>query len=50
MQTNQRDRDEIDNFLDSPLQMDFPVKHISPTEVHQEIKKLNKKSHLDMIV
>lgn len=37
------DQEEILNFLESPCQMDFPVRHISPNEVKNEIKQLNKK-------
>ena len=33
--------DEINAFLDSSCPMDWPIKHVSPTEVKEEIKKLN---------
>ena len=29
-------------FLDSPSQMDLPIKHFTPNEVTSEIKMLNK--------
>lgn len=32
---------DILNFLDSPCPMDWPINHITPVEVREEIKKLN---------
>jgi len=34
---------EIENFLDSPLQMSLPIKKFTFPEVYQQIKNLNKK-------
>lgn len=33
--------EEITSFLDIPCPMDWPIKHISPTEVQEEVNKLN---------
>lgn len=41
--TNSRDDTSIDSFLEFPLQMDLPIKSISPREVQLEILKLNNK-------
>lgn len=35
--------EEISNFLESPCQMDLPIKHISPSEVQEEISNINSK-------
>lgn len=37
------DKEEIAQFLDSPCQMDLPIKKITPSEIRIEISKLNKK-------
>lgn len=38
------ENNEVIEFLDSPCQMDFPIKHVSPNEVQSEIKISKKKS------
>lgn len=38
--SNLSDEEEIMTFLDSPCQMDLPIKHVTPHEVECEIKKL----------
>ena len=38
---NGSDTEDINNFLDSPCPTDWPIKHISPQKVQEEIDNLN---------
>lgn len=37
------DDNDVQSFLDAPCQLEFPIRHITPSEVKEEIRNLNTK-------